>query len=255
MFNLFKSELYRISKLKSFWILTVVLLALGQIAPNMSASVNETRLSTGTGTTAAQGFLDSLGSPMFYLIILVIFITYYICAGFEQRTVQDSIAAGGGRGKILVSKALGVYSVAFVMMLVYSLSYTIAIMYTKGGGLGFQGDVIIRMILAFFTIFIQNISQATLIILVAFALKKVGTVMAIGVCTFSVGILTLNFATTEYTWLAQIVKFSPFAGGGSVTAGFSAPYVDYFMIILIGLVWIVGFLAVTHLNFHKAELR
>ncbi|MEG1947754.1 MAG: ABC transporter permease subunit [Lachnospiraceae bacterium] len=255
MFNLFKSEMYRISKTKSFWILNLVLIFIAMIAPGFSGSINQEEIVAGAATTGAMGFLVSLGSSMMYLIIITIFIAGYICDGFEQRTLQDSIAAGGGRGKIMLSKSLGVYATAFVMLLVYSLTYMITIMITKGGNLGIENDVLLRMILAFVAILIQNIAQATLIILVAFALKKVGIVMAIGITFFTVGLMILSLATYRYEWLAKIVNYTPFFGGQSITSGFTAPFGDYFSLIAINAVWVIALLMATYSIFRKSELR
>ncbi len=255
MINLLKSELFRIGKSKGFWILTVLLIVIGQISPGMSGSVNDTELAVGSATTGAMGFLDSLGASGFYLIILTGFIASYICAGFEQRTLQDSIAAGFGRGKIVECKSLGVYVVAFVMLLAYSLSYTVAILYTKNGGMGIESGILLRMILSLIAVFIQNAAQATLVILIAFVLKKVGLVMAIGIAFYSIGTLLLSLAMYRYEWLAKILEFTPFIGSYSVTSGFAVPLGNYFSLMALNLGWTVGLLAITYASFRKSELR
>ncbi|MEG0835490.1 MAG: ABC transporter permease subunit [Christensenellaceae bacterium] len=255
MINLVKSEMYRLFHTKSFWILNIVLLIVALIAPNLSASVNETHVSAGSGTTGAMGFLDSMGNTMFYLIVVTSFIASYICAGFEQRTVQDSVAAGGGRGKILLSKTLCIYVAAFIMLLVYSVTYMFAVVLLKHGGFGMDGNIISRMALSFFAVFIQQIAQITLIILIAFALKKASIVIAIGISFFTVGMLLLSASAFRFEWLGKLLEFTPFFGKSSITSGFTAPMGDYMQTIILGVIWIIALLGMTYSIFKKAELR
>ncbi|MEF9970656.1 MAG: hypothetical protein RR759_09445, partial [Ruthenibacterium sp.] len=80
-------------------------------------------------------------------------------------------------------------------------------------------------------------------------------VIAIGISFYTIGVMLLSLAAGKFSWVGEILKFTPFFGNSSVTSSFTAPIGDYMQMLILGGVWTVGLLVLTFFNFRKAELR
>ena len=129
MYNLIKTELYKLKRQKLFIILFLIVIAISSFS-----TFSEINLVTPTNPVTGKESFANAFQDIFMLFVIAIFAGFYIGSDFSNRTIQTELSRGHKRTDIIFAKAF-VYSLgASVLMLLYPI--TVCIIHTINFGWG-----------------------------------------------------------------------------------------------------------------------
>ena len=130
MYNLIKTELYKLKRQKLFIILFLIVIAISSFSAFSEINLVTTPANPITGKDSfANAFQD-----IFMLFVIAIFAGFYIGSDFSNRTIQAELSRGHKRTDIIFAKAFIYSSGASVLMLLYPI--TVCIIHTIIWGWG-----------------------------------------------------------------------------------------------------------------------
>jgi ABC-2 type transport system permease protein len=256
MFNLIKCEMFKLRKSMPLKILFLLMFGLSIVTSLSSLSYVDSPLAEemGVALNGYDAFFSSLRDLPTIAMIGIIVIGFIICNDFENRTIQTEISAGHSRAAILFSKIISLSIAYFVVYLPYPLGRAI-----------FQGVLIkfaslvtagmfIKMLAAFVSIILVGLALDSIIILLAFILRKSILVMGIGLLFVVLGgTAIMSFGVSNPAFGALLEK-TPV---GLFKALAIANYEPSALLqaTIISLFCIGCVLCVTYALFRKAELK
>lgn len=234
MSSLLSAEFYKLGKLKSFWGLIVSSWLLNSIL----------MLDDGLPANAASFFDHSLyTTPLLYVLIMV-FGALFIGADFDNRTIQNYIAAGHKRNFIMFSKLIvhltGCISILFVPLLVNTAIGCFLFGIPDSGFALF----LIKSLLTIWII----CAMGMLPYLSAFLFKDTGKALTVPLILYFIMLFLLN--GEHYDLMAVLLPMGQLRllscnqfSGHSILA------------VLIDCVWIIGCFLWIYWNFSRTDLK
>ena len=169
MYNLIKTELYKLKRQKLFIILFLIVIAISCFSAFSEINLITTPANPVTGKDSfANAFQD-----IFMLFVIAIFAGFYIGSDFSNRTIQAELSRGHRRTDIIFAKAF-VYSLgASVLMLLYPT--TVCIIHTINSGWGELFSIFSILYLLRVTLLgsILNIGTACIYVCFAFLCRDI----------------------------------------------------------------------------------
>lgn len=233
MYNLLKSEFYKLLRHKGFWGLLAFSLILGSIM----------LLDRDLPVNAADCFDSSLHNmPLLYFLV-IIFGALFIGEDFSHRAFHSYIGAGHQRGHVLLAKTLSFLSAGAILLAApMLLDCLICYMVTKEAGslalLPFSGLLIPAAVCA----------MGMLPLMAAFLFKDVGKTLAVPMGLLFIMIFLLNGDTAH-----TLALFLPI--GQLRLLSLHELSVPCGLLAAIDVVWIVLGYAGSYLAFYHSDLQ
>ena len=238
MSRLLKVYLRNIFKQKGYYVCTGISLLIGVIIPFIISLFIK---STDTITLASR-IVDSFKVD----IIIVIYITLFVCSDFTDGTAKNFIARGYSRRQILYGKylasliAVGVY---FLGCLAFTLAF-----FAKDG-LNFTISDLYMILAAIAT----AVASTGLYVIVANTAEKVSTGIAVNIIMFSFFSLLLEGLTTLLKLNINLSNY--WITGLTSLMGEKAVLVDLFKVICIAAVYLVLLFEISNFIIKKKEVK
>ena len=188
MNRLLRSDMYKLSKMKSLFICALILVVMG-VGVIFLQSVNIEQNGSGdqalqifTNQTAVSLFPSSLGSDGVLLSIIVISI--FVACEFGFGTIKNTASHGFGRTKIYLSKLIFSCGVAVFFSLLFCAAYTL----TAAGlwGFGEAGPEFWKNAAGLLGLnLLLNCAYAALFTMNASLIRQTGGAIAINICVMS----------------------------------------------------------------------
>lgn len=258
MFNLIKSDLFKIRKsmgVKILFIISIVAAVAMTIVSNGIATGNMGTESMGIGSL----FADIQMMSLFGSVLSGIF----ICNDFDSKTINDAISSGYSRTAIVISKTITFMIITFFLMLPYVAAAFIALgsgiefkafipsvfLQIMASGKALDGAVILKSIAIMATMFIVYASQSVMFIFFGFTFRKPAVAIAVG---YIMALIVAKLNSIEavvkfmkYTPLGyEFTKFTLDAEAGVFGKG-----------IVISVIFVVVITFITSAVFRKSEIK
>lgn len=138
-----------------------------------------------------NGMLNSFADSALYVIIGAVMAALFICADFENRTIQESITCGNSHMNIVAGKAF-VYTLSLVVIcLPYPLLFGGMMAVRTGWGVsncGVAGAALVgKLALFLVTVFFSYLPMILFFVFVSFLVRKVGVSFAVNIPVMLVG--------------------------------------------------------------------
>ncbi|HEX3021018.1 MAG TPA: ABC transporter permease subunit [Lachnospiraceae bacterium] len=198
MINILRADLYRLFRSKSFYICTMILIALliaSGIMMKYMEKTNENKRSEGSITVEVENpnteqvlvksgteFVLSAPADMNMVgMFVAIMITIFIAAEFNERTMKCIVAKGFTRRRIYLSKVITL-SVATILMLTTFLIGSFLTGFAVSGRVNsISSEYTFEAIRYLAVAFLLYLSMASIFILVNFIFKNMAVAMAINI--------------------------------------------------------------------------
>lgn len=166
MYNLIKTELYKLKRQKLFIILFLIVIAISSFS-----TFSEINLVTPTNPVTGKESFANAFQDIFMLFVIAIFAGFYIGSDFSNRTIQTELSRGHKRTDIIFAKAF-VYSLgASVLMLLYPITVCIIHTINFGWGEAFSISSILYFLRVTLLGSILNIGTACIYVCFAFCVE------------------------------------------------------------------------------------
>ena len=219
-----------------------------------------------------NGMLNDFADSAMYAVIGAVMAALFICADFENRTIQESITCGNSHLNIVAGKIL-VYTLSLVVIcLPYPLIFGGMIAARTGWGVancGAAGAALVGKLMLFFvTVFFSYLPMILFFVFVSFLVRKVGVSFAVNIPVMLVGnrVLAMYMRSFdgESNLITKLYDYSLFGlcdkiftymnvYGKNVMIGVT--WQHCFPIIAAGIAWAVVLLIGTVAVFQKIDLK
>ncbi|MFD1176372.1 ABC transporter permease [Paenibacillus puldeungensis] len=193
-----------------------------------------------------------------------------ICADFDNKTIQDSIASGNSRSTIIFSKAVVLGLALVVILLPYAVITGIALgtgskfdmgavavgflhLLTSESAKAFTTPDVLKLLAVMLTLLILYVAQLSISIPIAFLVKK--PILVIVIC-YAFSFLTGQLLTiaSNHPIVERICSFTPF-GGSYVLMTLDAGAGTVVKAIVVSLIFIGVMAALSYSLFRKTEIK
>ncbi len=223
MVNMIRADLYKIFKSTAIKVLFAITLLCSLMMVLFAYLIHKGNLG---GEYSGIGFLFSDMNTI--SILGAVIAGAFICGDFENKTIHNTITDGSSRGRIIVSKSIVYFCSVLFIILPYALVTIIAVcsgnkfdmgsvsigflnILSKESGTEISASVFARLIAAAGTLILVHMSQLSLCLPIAFAVKKPVLVVAI---YYAISILSgqLSALAAQSNVLNNIFSLTPFGG-------------------------------------------
>lgn len=232
MFNLIKSELYKLRFDRILLILVVMILAVG---------INNFGLQT--VSNGREAFTANTKD----------FVTLFACAAyagmtiggdFMKRTIHKLVMAGHSRISILISKLFSYFVGCTILYVTSTIFITIPPVLASGWGVAFTAGEF-RMVIGTMLLSIMfHLCTATIPFLIAVGIKETGIATAVCLFIMMVLVLAMNNSGTADNVVAYAVS-----SGTSLDTGIIS------QVVTMSLIELFGGTIITYLLFRRVELK
>lgn len=265
MINLIRADLYKMRKSSVIKILFGITTLSAIIMTLMAYFIEQGKIpSAYTGI----GFL--LGDINMISILGAVAAGVFISGDFDNKIIHQTIASGSSRLNVIISKAISLISVVFIMLLPYAIIVGIALstgcqfnmgavsvgflnILTKEAGIDFTVSIFFKMIITMFTLMLVYMAQLSICIPFAILLKKPVLVVAI-YYGFTILCAQLNGLRNSSQIFDTIYTYLPFGGKYTLVA-FDTGTGDIIRAIAVSVVFIILMIALTYSIFRKTEIK
>ncbi|WP_019910216.1 ABC transporter permease [Paenibacillus sp. HW567] len=194
----------------------------------------------------------------------------FICGDFDNKTIHNAIAAGSGRGAVIVSKTIVFCCALAFILLPYVIITGIALgtnsdysmgsvalgflhLMTSGAGSGLSASGGLKLLGISLTLMIVYMAQLSITVPLAFVLKKPVLVVAIfyGLSILSGQLGRLADSSPRFD---RIFAATPFSGNYALMTINSGAAV-IFKAIAVSLIFLLVMLAITYSVFRRTEIK
>lgn len=265
MINLIRADLYKMRKSSTIKILFGITTICSLVMTYMAYMIQQGSMSE---KYAGMAFLFSDVNIMSILGSVIAGV--YICGDFDNKTIHDAISCGIKRGTVLISKAIVFLCGIVFILLPYAIVTAIAIstdssfnvgavslgflnVLTKDYGITFNGAMVVKMIAVMVTLIIVYLSQLSICVPIAIALKKPVLVVAIfyGISILSGQLSALKNSSKLFDF---IFSCTPFDGKYGLVTMETNPS-NLLKAIGVSVLFIIVMLAITYGAFRKSEIK
>jgi len=241
MFNMISSELYRLRKSKSFWIMLVVVAGMAAFTSVVFGLLPAEDLMGMRPESASAMLAGAIPMSMqTILFILVGFIVVFVCSDFDSGTIRNPLAVGVSRLEYYISKFVGILITCAIYIVITVIATGLPYLAFEpwGDGLNlanFMGSVGIGYLIL--------VAQATLFMAIGMMARKIGATLGI-----VLGYLVLDMIISAFIMMVEVegivrslANIFPSAAGfylGEVTIG-AASIGNVMMVIVVSVVLIV----------------
>ncbi len=256
MYNLVKCELLKLQKSLPLKILFLLMLGFSVVSSLSSLSYVDSQLAKQLeiALSGYDAFFSSLRDMPTIAMIGMIVVGLLICNDFENRTMQTEISAGHSRATILISKVFALAIAYFIVYLPYPLGRAIL----QGIFIEFAPVVtvgmLVKMFATFTSIILVGLAVNSIVILMAFILRK--SIIVIGISYVLVvlgGSALMSFGVSNPAFGALLGK-TPVGLFKTMAIANYEPFV-LIQAVVISTICIVCAVAITYSLFRKAELK
>jgi len=266
MFNLIRSDLYKLGKTKSIKILFLIMWICALVVTIVSYLVAQGKVGT-----EVRGTVSLLTDTIMMSIIGPFLAGVYICGDFENKSIHDAISSCGySRITVIISKAFVYYLLVMIMMIPYGVVTIIAVASGKEfcnpivasvylsilaykTGLGLTASVFVKMVVIILTMMIVYASQFTICILISFLLRKQALVIGLGI-GLTMFLQIAGAVGVKLKVLGDILSKTPFSIGFNVLS-MEAGAAVMIKAIGISLFFIIWMLCITNGIFRRSEIN
>ncbi len=265
MFNMILADLYKIFKSTVIKVLFAITLLCSLMMVLFAYLIPKGSLG---GEYTGLGFLFSDMNTM--SILGAVTAGIFICGDFENKTIHNIIADGGRRGRIIVSKSIVFFCSILFIILPYALSTIIAVctgykfdmgsvsigflnLLSKESGSELSASVLVKLVVVAGTLILVHMSQLSLCLPIAFAVKKPILVVAI---YYAVSIISgqLSSLASRSDVLNNIFSLTPF-GGNRMFLTVQSSGGELFKAFAVSILFGIAVILVTYGIFRKSEIK
>ncbi|MEO4052530.1 hypothetical protein [Solibacillus sp. CAU 1738] len=260
MFNLVRSDLYKTTHSKIFWILLTITIACSIAMFSISYGIGNNSLNMSLGSV---GFLISDMNMM--TIIGAVLATFLICSDFDTKNIHHPIISGYSRMQIVVSKAIVfwilLFTLAIPFIVVTFIGLTMDTTFSMGGVAagylsilttstsGTFGQSIVILLIMTMVYF----AQLCVCLLLAFTLRKAVLVVA-GYYMLSMFLGQVASFPETFELLHNIISYTPFAGK-YITMHVGMSSADLTIALFTCMIFMLVVMWLTYMSFRKAEIK
>lgn len=264
MINLIHVDLFSLRRIKVIKVLFVIMLlaALSMVLVSYLAAA-------GYIGRELPGYVTGLTDMMAMSITGPLAAGVFICSDFENKTIQAAVSCGFGRGTLIVSKSISLFLVIIVFLLPYSIitaiafstGYAFGAPYAPSVYLGilsnapymaFTAQVLSKMIIVMLILMVVYAAKMSILVLLAFSVRKPVLVTGIGFCIMLFGQM---FADGSNSFIVkEILSYTPFEQGYWVLT-MDAGAGTQLKAVIVSIAFIILMLSITYGIFKKAELK
>lgn len=194
----------------------------------------------------------------------------FICGDFENKTIHNTIADGCSRAGIIISKSIVFFCSILLIILPYAIVTILALstgykfemgsvaigflnILSKQSGTELSAYVLVKLIAVSGTLILVHMSQLSLCIPVAFAVKKPVLVVAI---YYAISILSgqLSSLAARSSLINNILSLTPF-GGNRMFLTVQSGAGELLKGSAVSLLFIIVVVLVTCVIFRKSEIK
>lgn len=265
MINLIRADLFKMRKSSTIKVLFTITTICSIIMTYMAYMIQQGNM---PAQFAGMAFLFSDVNVI--SILGAVAAGVYICGDFENKTIHDAISCGIKRGTVLISKAIVFLCAIVFLLLPYVLVTAIGIItdssfnvgavalgflniLTKDSGAAFTGAIFVKMIALMLTLIIVYLSQLSICVPIAIALKKPVLVVAI---FYVISILSGQLSSLKNS--SKLFDFlfacTPFDGKYALITLDTTPS-NLLQAIGVSVLFLIAMLAITYGIFRKSEIK
>ncbi|MFW5981536.1 MAG: ABC transporter permease, partial [bacterium] len=191
MFNLIRADVYKLTKLMAMKILFIV-----TVISSLGMTLIAYLISQGKISASMSGIGFMFSDINMISILGAVIAVIIICGDFHNKTIQEAIASGSSRSTITVTKSIIFCFSLLIIMLPYALVTIIGLaigaefsmdsqalgflnLLISESGIGISTTEIWRLLITSLSLFAIYISQLSITIPLALALKKPVFIVAI----------------------------------------------------------------------------
>lgn len=264
MYNLIKSDLFKLRKSVAIKILLLITTITSIIMITMAYLIQHGKLSGSTGI----GFMFSdinvisiLGAAVAGIII---------CGDFDNRTIHEAIANGNSRVQVVLSKAFTFWCGILIILLPYvivtiaslitgykfsmgKLSIGFLNIITTEAGRSLSSSQILKLLIIMIVLILSYAAQLSICIPFAISFKKSVIVIVV---YYAITILNTNLSGLEKTskGFKRIFQLTPYEAKYSIIT-LSTSANDILKVVIVSLIFIIVMLTITCLAFRKSEIK
>ena len=194
----------------------------------------------------------------------------FICGDFENKTIHNIIADGGRRGRIIVSKSIVFFCSILFIILPYALATITAVctgykfdmgsvsigylnLLSKESGIEISASVLVKLIVVAGALIIVHISQLSLCLPIAFAVKKPVLVVAV---YYAISIISgqVSSLASRSEVVNSIFSLTPF-GGNRMFLTVQSGAGELFKAFAVSIIFAIAVIIVTYGIFRKSEIK
>ena len=242
MSKLLKAEFYKLFHHKAFWGMLAFSLVLGSVL----------MLDGGVPDSAGSAFRSSLyNTPLLYFLP-IIFCALFVGEEFENRGYQSYIAAGHGRGRILLAKTVSYLTSSALMLVGPAALHGLAgaaVFGAAGGPAAAGGNGAMPLAIVNGTVILAAVlAMGMLPLLCSFLFRDVGKSLAVPAAVFFLMIFVLNSGGAE-----EIALLLPM--GQIRLLSLNQPGASGLPVIIVDIIWIAVLYAGAFLAFIRSDLK
>lgn len=260
MFNLLRSDLYKVYKSRAFYILTLLNIIVGMLmAMGLNAGM---RAMGGPRAGVFDGMLGQIngadGLSMFipfgfHLMFLAIFVSIYVASEFQNGTIKNVLSRGARREKVFLSKFVVSALVGLFMFFVFVGT----LLLVSGFYFGFDISSTTSLsgllnMLIFQSLFV--VAYVALFTLVSMTIRGAGG--AIGTNLVSVTMMSTILSAVSYflPWSVNLNNYW-IDWGISNLSGYRVSMEAMSHGLLLGLAWVVGCVCLGVVCFRRMDVK
>ncbi|MFA9465277.1 MAG: hypothetical protein ACERKN_13415 [Velocimicrobium sp.] len=265
MFNLIRADLFKMRKAVS----TKILLCVTTVSA-VTMTIMAYLITQGKINESMKGFNFLFSDANVMGILSAVIASIFICGDFENKTIQASISSGINRIKLIFSKAIVVFCGIGLLLVPYIIVTIVAIVSGASfhmGSIGvcyfnmiltdsakiLQSADIVRILIATITLLVVYVSQASICIPIALAVKKpIIVVVLFYVINISVGQLA-PFAEKSDVF-STILSATPI-DSKYLFISMDSSTGDIMKALAGSVIFIILMLLISYLIFRKAEIK
>lgn len=213
MLNLFRAQMYKLVRSKSFYIILIINIIVNVLGTLMywllisSPKVMESRPETVKGYTLMYKIITNGGISVFECISIV-FIALFVASGFRQGSIRSEISYGYKRTDIYFSKMLSAMignGLIMVSTLLTGFASGVAIF---GFGSDINSEILIQLIRSFGLVIFVSMAFSSIYVLICFIFKEPGIIVGIFI-GYTIIINNLLFAqlSMRFEWFKKITEY------------------------------------------------
>ncbi len=177
MKKLLKFEFYKLSKQKSFYICSAVMLVMSLIGILLSKAIADGNPELPMGATSGKSAMLSAVSSSSFTMICGIFLALFVCSDYSEQTIKNIYSRGFSRGKVYIAKFTAGITATIIMFAVTLLFNLAAGSLIFGNGASPSGNYA-GLILGQL---ITCIAYSSFVFAICLIVKKVGSSIALAI--------------------------------------------------------------------------
>lgn len=213
MKNLFRHEIFKLLKSKSFWVVLIVAASVSLFIAIIMQSVGGTTVELGDGETTTMAFTKGAEGLMFaasdasvMIVFISILVSGIFCSEYQKGIIRNLVTSGAPRWKIYITKLILCTVASLILLVVMTVIFTgFCTVFNGFGSVNFG-----KLMLSLLTIVIHVVAISALIVFIADLTKSTGATIGISIgiyLLFTIIIQIVGISATG-TWLKVVEFFS-----------------------------------------------